>query len=72
MSRVSVPLSVRPSPYSSVNAGRNFFNLGKMMAYDSGLMPVWGSIVSDDPLPFYSTIYNIAVVNMVLSKYLSI
>ena len=31
---------------------------------------LFGSIFSDDPLPFYSTIYNIAVVNMVLSKYI--
>ena len=34
---------IRPSiqAHISVNAGRNFFNLGKMMSCDPGLMPIW-------------------------------
>ena len=44
------------------------------MAYDPRLMPVWFHFFfsddHDDLLPFYSTIYNRAVVNLVLSKYL--
>ena len=50
------------------------YSLG--MADDPGLMSILVLFFSDDhddPLPFYSTIYMyiIAVVNMVLSKYVS-
>ena len=61
--------SVQAHTCISVTAGRNCFNLGKMMSYNPGLMSIFFSHDHDDPLPFYSTIYNIAVVNMVLSKY---
>ena len=37
MSRVSVSLSIS---LMSETVDRNFFTLGKMMAYDPGLMPV--------------------------------
>ena len=73
---LSVHLSVSPSiqAHISVTASRNFFNLGMMMASGPGLMLVlMRSMFSDDhadPLPFYSTIYNLAVVNIVLFNYL--
>ena len=58
--------------YISVTAATNFFNLGKMMSYYLGLMPNWFHFSDDhDELSFYSTVYNIAVVNMVF-KYLLI
>ena len=68
-------LSVHPSVYQSiqvhisVTASRNFFNLGKMMAYKLGLMPIWFHFFWW-PFTILRNKSNIAVVDMVLSKYL--
>ena len=43
-----------------------------MMTFDPGFLPVWFHFYDDhdDPLPFYSAIYTVAVVIIVFSKYL--